>query len=138
MYSKVLKVVWIISMLAASATLFYAYAGLQENVVMGWGGLVLDRSGLFYAVLLLMAVFNTSAILVSRLGFHQSVVGWYYGLLATLHLFLITVFIVVAILNSQEKYDFVNLGPMVIGTFLLFIGWLASFFFIRKSDPVSV
>lgn len=138
MYSKVLKVVWIISMLAVLATLFYTYAGLSENMTLGLLEASLNKDWFFYFSLLLLAVFNATAFVLPRFLALERLIGWYYGLLSTLHLFLLSVFIFVYIINSQEKYDYTRLGPMVYGAFLLFMAWLLAFFFIRKDrQPVG-
>lgn len=131
MYSKVLKVVWIISMVAAVATFFYSYASLQDLVSFGLEGVIIGKNTFFYISLLLLALFNTTAFIFPRLVNAEILRAWYYGLVAVFHLFLCSVFILVAILNSDERYDYTSVGPMVYGSFILLMGWILAFPILR-------
>ena len=106
------------------AVFFYAYAALQESVQLGLGALTVSRSGFFYLVLSLLALTNGSGVASGRLLSVDFIKSWFYGLLASMHLFLIAAMIFLAILNSNEQYDYSRLGPFVILSFVLFAGWL--------------
>lgn len=127
MVSKIFKVLWIISLLAAVAVFFYTYASLQEVVNLGVDELPFSRTGFFYGSLAILVLFNGLSFPVRTLVSSDLRLGWFYGLLVCLHLFLSATFIFIGILNSNEKYDYLQLGPAVIGSFSLFCGWILLF-----------
>ncbi len=127
MVSKIFKVLWIISLLAAVAVFFYTYASLQDVVNLGVQQLPFSRTGFFYGTLAVLVLFNGLSFPVRSLVTSDLKLGWFYGLLVCLHLFLSAVFIFIGILNSNEKYDYLQLGPAVIGSFSLFCLWILLF-----------
>ena len=124
MYSKIFRVIWIISFLAVLVVFFYAYAALQDTVHLGLGTLAVSRSGFFYFLLSLLALTNASGVASGKLLSDDFLKSWFYGLLASMHLFLIAALVFLAILNSNEQYDYSRLGPFVILAFGLFAGWM--------------
>lgn len=135
MYSKIFKTIWVISLLAATGTFLYAYATLPETVVFGLG--TTSRGSFFYAALILLTVMNSAAFILPKLLDSDTLIAWFYGALATFHLFAVSSFIFLGVINSNETYDYSRLGPMVIGSFALFCGWLLVLpWVIRKKQAV--
>lgn len=127
MLLKVFKVIWIISLLAVCAVFFYAYSTLQEQVGMGMELPAVSKTLFFYSFISIISVFNGIAfggIHLFELFWKKA---WFYGLLTALHLFLSSTFIFLAIINSNERYEYGNLGPTVIGSFLIFVLWILAF-----------
>lgn len=136
MYFKVFKTVWVISLLAVTGTFLYAYATLPEVVRFGEAGA--GRSLFFYAVLILLALLNGSAFFLPKFLPGEAVVSWFYGSLATFHLFAISAFILLGVINSSERYDYSSLGPVVMGSFALFCGWMLALpWVLRKKTAAS-
>lgn len=127
MVLKVFKVIWIISLLAVCAVFFYAYSTLQEQVVLGMDIPTISKTLFFYSFISIIAVFNGIAFGALKIFGDYWKRAWFYGLLTTLHLFLSATFIFLAIINSNERYDYGNLGPTVVGSFVIFILWILAF-----------
>lgn len=127
MVLKVFKVIWIISLLAVCAVFFYAYSTLQEQVSMGMELPAVSKTLFFYSFISIIAVFNGIAFGGINLFGQSWKKVWYYGVVTVLHLFLSATFIFLAIVNSNERYDYENLGPTVIGSFLFFVLWISAF-----------
>jgi len=127
MVFKIFKVIWIISLLAVCGVFFYAYSSMQDQVSLGMGQGGFSKTLFFYVAVSVIALFNGLSFTLFRMIELQWKKTWYYGLLITLHLFLSSVFIFLAILNSNEKYDYSNLGPTVIGSLVIFFGWIITY-----------
>ena len=69
MIVKVFKGVWFLSLMATMAIFLYVYASLPESIIFqeGESTLSVSRNGLFYTILLLLAIFNALVFIVSRL-----------------------------------------------------------------------
>lgn len=133
MYSKIFKTIWVISLLAVTVTFLYAYATLPEAVSFGLGSTT--RGSFFYWALFLLGGMNCTAFILPKSLSRDALVAWFYGALATFHLFVIGIFVFIGIVNSNENYDYSRLGPMVIGSFVLFCGWLLALPWILKGKP---
>lgn len=127
MVSKVFKVIWIITLLMVCGVFFYAYSAIQEQVSLGTGAPVISKTLFFYLSVTLIAVFNGLAFTVVRFLKSDWQRSWFYGVLSCLHTFLSSTFIFVAIINSNERFNYLSLGPVLIGAFVLLVGWLLSF-----------
>jgi hypothetical protein len=106
---------------------FYAYSAIQEQVRLGTGALIISKTLFFYLSVTLIAVFNGLAFSVVRFLKEDWKKSWFYGVLSCLHTFLSATFIFIAILNSNERFDYLSLGPAITGALVLFVGWLLSF-----------
>jgi len=126
MISKVFKVIWIITFLSVCTVFFYAYSAFPEQVRLGFGETVVSRSAFFYFSVILIALFNGLAFTVVKFLNEDWKKAWFYGLLCCLHIFLSSTYIFIAILNSNERFDYMRLGPVLAGSLILLIGWVAS------------
>ena len=124
MIARVFKVIWIISLISVSFVFFYTYAAIQSDVNLGGDFSKFNKETFFYLTVALLGVFNMLVFPVQRLLKSDFNISWFYGLLACLHFFLISILIVLSVINSNEKYDYTNLGPLLILSFVLFSGWI--------------
>ena len=124
MIARIFKVIWIISLISVSLVFFYTYAAIQSDVNLGVNLQSFDKETFFYLTVALIGLFNMLAFPVQRILKSDFHISWFYGLLACLHFFLISILIVLSVINSNEKYDYTNLGPLLILSFVLFSGWI--------------
>ncbi|MFZ9982240.1 MAG: hypothetical protein ACO3FI_09440 [Cyclobacteriaceae bacterium] len=124
MISKVFKVIWIITLLMVCGILFYTYSALSDQVSLGLKNTIVSRSVFFYGSIILIALFNGLAFSVVRVLKEDWKKSWFYGLLCCLHIFLSSTFIFIAILNSNERFDYIRLGPALAGSLILLVGWV--------------
>ena len=124
MISKVFKVIWIITFLMVCAVFFYAYSAFPDQVSLGFGEAVISKSVFFYSSVILIALFNGLAFTVVRFLKEDWKKSWFYGLLCCFHIFLSSTFIFIAILNSNERFDYLRLGPALAGSLILLVGWV--------------
>ncbi len=124
MIARIFKVIWIISLISVSLVFFYTYAAIQSDVNLGVNIQSFDKETFFYLTVALIGLFNMLAFPVQRILKSDFNISWFYGLLACLHFFLISILIVLSVINSNEKYDYTNLGPLLILSFVLFSGWI--------------
>jgi len=127
---KILKVIWVFSLLGTMASFMYVYAGLPENVVVNENPetLVLSKETFFYIALALIAIANALVFAVSRI-FPEKEAGfkaWFYGLIACANLFFVTGLSFISLYNSNEKYDFARLGVIIYGSVGLLLVWATS------------
>ena len=130
MISKVLKGVWFLSVLVSFGALLYAYASMPVELVVGEKELSLtmvSRETVFYVALALFAFVNVFVYIVAKFkrkdhGF----MGWFYGLIVTLNIFMIISLSFITVANIGEKYDFSNVGYLIYGSIGLFVSWLIS------------
>ena len=125
MILKVFKVVWFISMFAMMGVFIYAYASWPERVSFSEfdESLSLSKSSVFYACLLLTALFNTLVFIISRMKYSAAFTTWVYGFVTSFHAFLITGLIFITIFNSLEKYNYSMIGPSLYATIILLLVW---------------
>ena len=124
MIARIFKLIWIISLISVSLVFFYTYAAIQSDVNLGVNLQSFDKETFFYLTVALIGLFNMLVFPVQRILKSDFNISWFYGLLACLHFFLISILIVLTVINSNEKYDYTNLGPLLILSFALFSGWI--------------
>jgi hypothetical protein len=127
---KILKVIWVCSLLVVLGNFLYVYASLPENVVVNESAsnLTLSKEALFYIVLAVIAIANALVFAVSRIFPKQEedFKAWFYGLIACANLFFVIGLSFIGLYNSNEKYDFSRLGPIIYGGVGLLLLWAAS------------
>ncbi|MBS1489260.1 MAG: hypothetical protein JSS93_01925 [Bacteroidetes bacterium] len=132
---KIFKVIWVLSLMAVLASLFYVYASLPEKVVVNEsaGNFSLGREQLFYLVLAVLALVNASVFAVTRIYPEEADLfkAWYYGLVLFTNLFFIVALSFISLYNSAEKFDYPRIGPIIYGSLLLLIGWAMAWPFYR-------
>ena len=124
MIARIFKVIWIISLISVSIVFFYTYAALRSDVNLGVNLQSFNKETFFYLTVALIGVFNMLVFPVQRMLKSEFNISWFYGLLTCLHFFLISILIMLTVINSNEKYDYDNLGPILILSFALFSCWI--------------
>jgi len=106
----------------------YCYAAWPQMVSFSEqeGAIRFDKGILFYSGLGLIGLFNALVFIVTRMRFSEAFVTWFYGLISTFHLFLISGFIFITIFNSQEKYNYSMVGPSLYGSIIIVLLWSAA------------
>jgi hypothetical protein len=127
---KIFKAVWFLSLLVVTATFFYVYASLPENVVIQETDVQVSvsREALFYIALGVLSLINLMVIFFAKL-YRQSfedLVTWFYGQIICLNVFFVIVLCYVSLFNSQEKFEYERLGIIIYGSIGLIIVWAAS------------
>lgn len=137
---KILKGVWFFSMLALLVIFFYVYAGLPETVTL-WDfpqQIALSRSGLFYVAIVLVALVNAMVYLVRQVaGTQTGLTSWFYGMIATVNIFLIAVLGFIHVFNGGERYDYSRMAPAIYGSIILVSVWLISWPVIKIFQKIS-
>jgi hypothetical protein len=127
---KILKVIWVFSLLGTIAAFMYVYAGLPENVIVNENPetISLSRETFFYIVLGVMAVANALVFVVTRIfpEKESDFKAWFYGLIAFANLFFVIGLSFISLYNSNEKYDFGRLGTIIYGSIGLLLVWATS------------
>ena len=127
---KILKVIWVFSLLAVMADFMYVYAALPERVVVNENPqtVILSKEILFYIALMLIAVSNALVFVVSRIFSEkdEDFKAWFYGLVGCANLFFIIGLSFISLYNSGEKYDFGRLGFIIYGSVGLLLVWATS------------
>lgn len=127
---KILKVIWVFSLLGTIAAFMYVYAGLPENVIVNENPetISLSREIFFYIVLSVMAVANALVFVVTRIfpEKESDFKAWFYGLIAFANLFFVIGLSFISLYNSNEKYDFGRLGTIIYGSIGLLLVWATS------------
>ena len=127
---KVLKVIWVFSLLTVLAVFMYVYASLPENVVVNENPqtIALSKEAVFYIALAVIAIANALVFAVSRIFSEKEsdFKAWFYGLIACANLFFVIALSFVSLYNSNEKYDFARLGVIIYGSVGLLLVWASS------------
>ncbi|HEV8515175.1 MAG TPA: hypothetical protein VGQ59_17960 [Cyclobacteriaceae bacterium] len=127
---KILKVIWVFSLLGTMASFMYVYAGLPENVVVNENPqtIALSKETFFYIVLGVIAVANALVFVVTRIFSEKEsdFKAWFYGLIACTNLFFVIGLSFISLYNSNEKYDFARLGTIIYGSVGLLLVWATS------------
>jgi hypothetical protein len=128
MIVKIFKLIWLISLLVMLGVFVYCYASWPQMVSLSETeeSQSVDKSVLFYVCLGLAGAFNAMVFVVTRFQFSHAFVCWFYGLVISFHVFFVSGFIFITIFNSNEKYDYSMVGPMVYGGIVLLLIWSAS------------
>jgi hypothetical protein len=124
---KILKVIWLFSLLGVMASFMYVYASLPENVVVNENPqtITISKETLFYIVLAVIAIANALVFAVSRIYSEKEsdFKAWFYGLVACANLFFVIGLSFISLYNSNEKYDFGRLGVIIYGSVGLLLVW---------------
>jgi len=127
---KILKVIWVFSLLGVVASFMYVYAGLPENVVVNENPetITVTKEIVFYVALAVIAVANALVFAVSRIFSEkeEDFKAWFYGLIACANLFFVIGLSFISLYNSNEKYDFARLGVIIYGSVGLLLIWATS------------
>jgi len=127
---KILKVIWVFSLLAGLGVFMYVYAALPENVVVKESAetVTLSKETLFYIMLALISVSNALVFAVGRIypEKDEDFKAWFYGLIACANLFFVIGLSFISLYNSGEKYDFGRLGVIIYGSVGLLLVWATS------------
>jgi hypothetical protein len=126
---KVFKALWFLSLLIFLGVFMYNYAAMPEilTVLESATPFSLSRDALFYGVLAVAAIFNLFVFVINKLfAAQRDFRAWFYGLIISLNIFLITGVNFVALYNSSEKFDYQSIGPIVYGSIVLVLGWSIS------------
>ncbi len=130
MIAKVLRGVWFLSVLVSFGALLYAYASMPVELVVGQQDLsltMISRETVFNVALALFAFVNVFVYIVAKFKkSDHAFMGWFYGLIVTLNIFMIIALSFVTVANIGEKYDFSNAGILIYGSIGLFLIWLIS------------
>jgi hypothetical protein len=127
MVVKIIKGVWFLSLLATTAVFLYVYASLPENILVREGEVpqFISRNGIFYITLIMLAVFNSFVIIISRLFSDQRdyFKAWFYVLVIFLNLFIIVALQYLNLYNSGEKFNYGSIGLIIYGSIALLVLW---------------
>ncbi len=128
MVLKILKVLWVFSLLAVLTVLMYVYAGLPEAVVVNENtkAVTLSKEILFYTALALIAIANALVFAVSRIYSEKDhdFKAWFYGFILCANLFFIIGLSFISTYNSGEKFDYSRLGVIIYGSLALMAVWI--------------
>ncbi|MBX2916971.1 MAG: hypothetical protein KF856_17005 [Cyclobacteriaceae bacterium] len=137
---KILKGVWFFSVLGLLGMFFYVYAGLPELVTL-WETpepITLSRNGLFYLLILTIGLLNATVYLVRQLLQNNAgFVAWFFGMMATINLFIIAVLGFIHVFNGGDRYDYTRMAPAIYGSLILISVWLISWPVIKLSQKFS-
>ncbi|NJN41314.1 MAG: hypothetical protein HC811_02805 [Flammeovirgaceae bacterium] len=129
MVLKLFKAVWFISLCAVMLNLLYTYASLPEVVAFEEvsSGVVVARDGLFYGVLLAVAMVNVLSFIMKKFySSGEDFNTWLHGLIISLNIFFIVSISFIGLYNSGERFDYNRLGPLIFGSLILIVIWAAS------------
>lgn len=128
MVLKLFRVGWFFSLLAVLGVFMYVYAALPDPVIVYDDGheTTLRREAVFYIFLFLLAIFNMLVYVFRRVFARESdepFVSWYHGLAICLNLFFIVSLAFLSLYNSNEKFDYPRIGPIIYGSIALVVVW---------------
>lgn len=132
---RIIKFVWIISLLSGLATLMYTYASLGEvvsvhNETLSTQSGSVDREMFFYLALGILVVFNFTFYAISRnmhiadSGMKQVLINWQLSFAAVLNFFYIISMLFIMLINSGERFDYSNFGYLVYIALGLVVLWM--------------
>lgn len=138
---KILKVIWVFSLLTSMAIFMYVYASLPEKVVVSESGdtVSMGKEALFYTVLGIIGLANALVFAVSRIfpQRDEHFKAWFYGLVSCVNLFFLVALSFVSLYNSGEKYDFGRLGVIIYGSVALVVAWALAWPVYRFSQRLA-
>ncbi|MBL7865354.1 MAG: hypothetical protein JNK10_10780 [Cyclobacteriaceae bacterium] len=127
MIVKIIKGVWFLSLLTAIAVLLYSYASFPEDIQVREGAQMqtVTRNGFFYAILGLLAVFNSLVFVVTKIMGEQDPFFriWFYGLVVLFNLFIVVSLQFFNLYNSAERFDYDRIGYIIYGSVGLILLW---------------
>ncbi|MBS1506654.1 MAG: hypothetical protein JSS79_08415 [Bacteroidetes bacterium] len=126
---KISKVLWVFSLLAATAFFMYVYASLPETVVVNENTFTisLSKEAVFYIALALITIANALVFLVTRIYPEKDFMfkAWFYVLIIWVNLFFVIGLNFISLYNSGEKYDYGRLGAIIYGSVAILLIWIA-------------
>lgn len=128
MILRVFKAVWFFSLLLLLGILMYVYASFAAEVSLGEGAPLLSKELIFYGLVLLVAMVNSTVFIVSKIYQREKeeLTTWFHGLIITLNLFIIAILAYLSVVNSGEKYDYSRLGLLIYSSLGIVIAWAIS------------
>jgi hypothetical protein len=131
MVLKIFRVGWFFSLLSLLGIFMYVYAALPDPVIVfdDGGEMTLRKEAVFYIFLFLMAIFNMLVYVFRRMfptDEEQPFVSWFVGLVICLNIFFVVSLAFLSLYNSNEKFDYPRIGPIIYGSIGLLIVWTLS------------
>ena len=86
---------------------------------------MISRNGLFYSTLAVLAVFNLTIFIISRIhtARNEYFRAWFFGLITFFNLFLVVALQFLNLYNSQERFDYNSIGAIIYGSIGLVVIW---------------
>lgn len=132
---RIIKFIWLISLLSGLATLLYTYAAMGEIVSIDSdtgdteSGSV-SRELYFYIALGILIIFNFTFYAISR-NMHMAddhmkylLINWQLSFAAVLNLFYIVGVLFIMLLNSGDNFDYGNFGYLIYIALAFIILWV--------------
>lgn len=135
MVFRFIKFGWIISVVAALASLLYVYAALPELVVYSLSDAVVAKGAMtrevfFYSALGLLALSNFLLYALSKNVRYKSesinllLKKWQLSFATVLNFFYLIIFNFLQLVNGGESFDFHSFGYLIYIGIALIAGWL--------------
>lgn len=133
--ARIIKFIWLISLLSGLATLLYTYASMGEIVSINSDTLVTEsgsvtREVYFYTALAILIIFNFSFYAISR-NMHMNddhmktlLINWQLSFAAILNLFYIVGVLFIMLVNSGDNFDYGNFGYLIYIALAFIILWV--------------
>ena len=132
---RIIKFIWIISLVSGLAVLLYTYASLGEVISLSADSsrpASFTREAYFYAGLAILVIFNFSFYALSR-NMHmqnsrikQGLISWQLGFAAVLNFFFITAALFIMLFNSGERFNYDNFGYLIYVALVLVGLWIVA------------
>ena len=130
---RIIKFIWLISLLTGLAVLLYSYASMGENVLLSNetdGSVRISREFYFYSGLAVLVLFNFGFYALSR-NLHMSnkilkeaLISWQMSFAAVLNFFYITAALFLMLFNSGERFNYANFGYLIYIALGLIVIWV--------------
>lgn len=126
MILKIFKAVWFFSLLLLLGILMYVYASFSTEVSLGEGAASLSKELIFYGLIVLVGLVNTTVFIVSKIypSGKEELLAWFHGLIVTLNLFFIALLAYLTVVNSGERYDYSRLGIVIYSSLMIVMIWI--------------
>lgn len=128
MILKLFRVGWFFSLLALLGVFMYVYAALPDPVIVydDADQMTLRKEAVFYIFLILIAIFNMFVYVFRRMfnrEEEEGFVSWFHGLIICLNLFFVVTLSFLSLYNSNERFDYARIGPIIYGSLILVMAW---------------
>ena len=127
MVLKVFRAVWFVSVMVLFASLLYHYAGWPESLVIQEGAgsqFTMNKETLFYTLVVVIALINVLVYAVSKVFKDQlDLRAWFHGLITTINVFFVIALSLIATYNSNDVFDFSQIGFIIYGSVILVAAW---------------
>ena len=104
----------------------YNYASLPEEIVFSdTNTFSISRNAVFYLALGLLAIINSLIYIVPQIfpGREPFFLGWFFGLVTFLNLFIIVALQFISLYNSQERFNYQSIGYIIYGSLAMVVLW---------------